>query len=73
MALEKLVMVPLALGGGTYVIRDIATEEKKRATREMRPEMAAPRRPQQARKPEKKAKTSKKRVMRIKTQANRHR
>lgn len=58
---------------GTYVMRDMATLEQKSANMEMNAEMAAPSRPQQARKPEKKAMTSKKRVIRKKTQPNRQR
>jgi hypothetical protein len=54
-------------------MRDMATVEKNKATMEVSPEMAEPRRPQQARKPEKKARISKKRVMRMRTQPKRHR
>lgn len=49
----------------------MATEEHSRASPEKHPEMAAPRRPQQARNPAKKATVSKKRVMRIKTHPKR--
>lgn len=56
----------------TYVIRDIATEEQNRANMDMMPEIPAPRRPQQAMKPVKKARVSKNRVIRMKTQPNRH-
>jgi hypothetical protein len=49
----------------------MATEEHSRARVEKHPEMAAPRRPQQARNPVKKATVSKKRVMRINTHPKR--
>lgn len=51
----------------------MATEEKKRAMNEAKPAIAAPRRPQQARNPEKKEAVSKKRVMRSMTQPKRQR
>jgi hypothetical protein len=47
----------------TAVMRVTARVRKKRATAEMKVEMAAPRRPQQARKPAKKARVSKKRAL----------
>lgn len=59
-------------GERTYVMRDAAALRKSRAVADSRPEMAAPRRPQQARKAPKKAKTSKKSAIRKKTQPNLH-
>jgi hypothetical protein len=54
-------------------MRETAMEKQNRANAETKLEMAAPRRPQQARKPAKKAMTSKKRVMMKKTQPKRQR
>lgn len=56
--------------GGTYVIKDMATLEQNRAPMAKSAEIAAPNRPQQAKKPEKKAQVSKKRVIKKKTQPN---
>jgi hypothetical protein len=54
-------------------MRDMATDEQNRANMEMKPEIPAPRRPQHAMKPVKKAMVSKNRVIRMKTQLKRHR
>jgi hypothetical protein len=72
-AWERLAFADLNIGiRGTYVIREAAAERKSRATMESMPEMAAPRRPQQARKAPKKVRTSKNRAIRKKTQPKRH-
>lgn len=57
----------------TYVIRETAMVRKKSAEADTRPAMAAPRRPQQARKPANQAMAMKKRAIRYMTQPKRHR